>query len=541
MSRLGFRIAALLVAAPAVAAAAAAAGVDPLFSDGFEWGDACAWSSRSPLYVEGFSLADGSPLPAPLAVVGGLQVADVQGGRARLRPTPSPIAPGRAVAPIPTGDVDARFTFALESVARQGVGFYVRQNGGYLGETVPPGEGYALFLEGFTGDSLIGIWRERLGIEEPLIRTPAPFDFVDGASYRARLRVNQTSPTETLIQARVWPVGDAEPALWHVTWVDALASLQNVSGGIALDAFTLAGGPGTPSGFLDDIVVDELCNPLAGRGPVTTLDDDFIFAEGPTWRDDHLLFTDIGTVGNPASATIWRYDPPSTFTPFRSPSNYANGLTLGIDGALLACEQGARRVSRTNGVGGVETLVGDFEGAALNSPNDLVVRSDGTLYFTDPTYGMPTHGEPREIAWNGLYRRTPAGVLTAEWQGHPTGNQPNGVALAPDERTLYVTDTAAGALLAWDVAASGALSGQRTVRAGFDIPDGMCVDRMGSLFVATWDRAVEVLDRNGISFGRIALATDATNCAFGGADGRTLYVTATDRLLAIDLAHPGLP
>lgn len=245
----------------------AAAGPEPIFLDGFESGDVCGWSSRSPIYVESFGLADGSPLPGVWTIVGGLELADIQQGRARLRPVPSTIAPGRVVADIPTMDVDVRFTFWMEDVSRQGVGFYVRQNGGYLGQTVPSGEGYAVFLEGFFGGSRIGLWREVDGIEEPLgERMLIPLSFADGEPYRARLRVNQMTPTETLLQAKVWPLADPEPAAWTLTRIDGNSpSLQNVEAGIALDVFTLAGAPGSPSGYFDDITLEALCNPLAAR------------------------------------------------------------------------------------------------------------------------------------------------------------------------------------------------------------------------------------------------------------------------------------
>lgn len=243
-----------------------AAGPEPIFLDGFESGDVCGWSNRSPIYVESFGLADGNPLPSAWTIAGGLELADVQQGRARLRPVPSTIAPGRVVAAILTLDVDVRFTFWMEDVSRQGVGFYVRQNGGYLDQTVPAGEGYAVFLEGFFGGSRIGIWREVDGMEEPLgERMLIPLSFADGEPYRARLRVTQTTPTETLLQAKVWPLADPEPEAWTLTRIDASPSLQNVEAGIALDVFTLAGGSGSPSGYFDDITIGALCNPLAAR------------------------------------------------------------------------------------------------------------------------------------------------------------------------------------------------------------------------------------------------------------------------------------
>jgi gluconolactonase len=531
---------AVLSMAPAEAGSASAvAGLDPIFEDDFESGDACGWSARPPLLTEDFGDLDASSWPTIFTVVGGLTTADIQGGRGRLTAEPSPFEPGRIVAPVANRDVDVRFSFALEDVTRQGVGFYVRQNGGYLTHTTPTGEGYGLFLEGFIG-SRIGLWREEDGIEQPLVRIPPPLTFEDGSLYRARLRVTQLTPTETLLQGKVWLAVDSEPPEWHVSTIDDLPSLQNLSGGIAADAYTTSGA-GSPSAFFDDLVVEELCNPLRNRGPVETLADTFIFTEGPEWRGDHLLFSELASPGNPGATAIWRFESPSSFDLERSPSDFANGLATGLGGELLAAEHATRRLSITDDLGIVTTLVDNYQGNAFNSPNDLAVRADGTVYFTDPSYGMAAHGQPREIAFNGLYRRAPNGDVTAEWEGAEGNNEPNGVALSPDQQTLYATDTAVGALLAFDIAVGGELSNQRTLVFGLDTPDGLCVDRRGNLFVATWGQAVEVFAPDGTVWGSIPLARDATNCAFGGFDGRTLFITALDQLYAVELSAPGLP
>ncbi|MBZ0114505.1 MAG: hypothetical protein K8J08_18725, partial [Thermoanaerobaculia bacterium] len=119
--------------------ASAGSGPVALLIDGFESGDTCGWSGRSPLLAEAFSDPDGSAWPPIFTVVGGITTADIQGGRGRLTAVPSPLEPGRTVAPGATRDVDVRFSFSFEEVARQGVGFYVRQNGGYLTHTNPQG------------------------------------------------------------------------------------------------------------------------------------------------------------------------------------------------------------------------------------------------------------------------------------------------------------------------------------------------------------------------------------------------------------------
>ncbi|MBZ0111456.1 MAG: SMP-30/gluconolactonase/LRE family protein, partial [Thermoanaerobaculia bacterium] len=364
--------------------------------------------------------------------------------------------------------------------------------------------------------------------------------FQDDTLYRARLRVTQLAATETLLQGKVWLAVDSEPTEWHVSTIDDLASLQNVSGGIAADGYTTSGG-GSPSVFFDDLLVEELCNPLKNRGSVETLADTFIFTEGPEWRGDHLLFSELASPGAPGSTAIWRFEPPSSFVIERSPSDFANGLATDLGGELLAAEHATRRLSTTDGTGTVTSLVDNYQGNAFNSPNDLAVRADGTIYFTDPSYGMAAHGQPREIAFNGLFRRATNGDLTAEWEGTQIDNEPNGVALSPNQQTLYATDTAAGTLLAFDVAASGELSNQRVLVGSLDTPDGLCVDRRGNIYVATWGQAVEVFTPDGTLWGSIPLARDATNCGFGGAEGRTLFITAQDQLYAVELAWPGIP
>lgn len=540
---LSLRVSCLFALLP-LFAASAAARAQAIFADGFEEPDLCSWSAKSAIYQESFSLPDASPWPSPWVIAGGIVESTTLGGRGRLRSVTSSFEPGRLVAPVATRDVEVQFSFVMEDVAHQGVGFYVRQNGGWLTHSTPLGQGYAVFVEGFVG-SQIGIWRELGGIETPLPpgRLATPFSYTDGVDYRVRFRVNQMSPTQTLLQAKVWAEAGSEPAAWNVVAIDDTPELQNLTDGIAVDLFNFTGGSGFAS--IDNVVITELCNPLAERGPIETLGDSFIFAEGPVWRGDHLLFTDLGTVGAPATATIYRFTPPSSVTVERPSSNYANGLANAVAGdagsALLACEHATRRVSTTDAGGAITTLVDNYLGDAFNSPNDLATRADGTLYFTDPSYGLPHHGGAREIFFNGLYRRTPAGVLTAEWQGHQSNNQPNGVALSPDQRTLYVADTQQGQLLAWDLAADGSTSGQRVVASGLTIPDGLCVDRRGNIYVATWDQEVAVYSPDGNLFGFIPLARDATNCAFGGADSHTLFVTAHDQLYAIELTRPGIP
>ena len=281
------------------------------------------------------------------------------------------------------------------------------------------------------------------------------------------------------------------------------------------DASTLDAGP-PPS-------------PLDGASEARLLRDGFGFLEGPHWVGDALLFTDI------PRSTIHRFTPPDAFDVFRMPSGAANGLATLPDGRLLAAEHQNRRVSVTEDDGSVTSFAADFDGGAFHSPNDLAVRSDGTVYFTDPPYGLD--GRPRELDFNGVFRRAPDGSVDAIWRG-AVDSRPNGVALSPDESILYVALTSAGEVLAFDVAADGSASGERRFVDGTPNADGMAVDADGNLFVTTAE-GVAVFAPDGARWGTLSVPETPANCAFGGADGATLFVTARTGLYAIDLIIPG--
>jgi len=275
-------------------------------------------------------------------------------------------------------------------------------------------------------------------------------------------------------------------------------------------------------------------DPLEGIGTVELVADGFEFTEGPTWRtaEQRLLFSDIP--GN----TIFELTPPDSIEVFRPSSGNANGLDSDVDGLLLAAEHGNRRVSRTLSDGTIVDVASEYLGDPLNSPNDIAVRSDGTIYFTDPPYGIDPNTE-QVLEFNGVFRVDPAGELTTEWEGAKS-TRPNGLVLSPDERVLYVADTATGIVMVFDVDPDGSLSGQRTL---FDvsIPDGMAVDTGGNLFVAAAG-GVAVYDPEGNPWGTIEIpgSRSPANCAFGGDDARTLYITARDALYEVSLDHPGL-
>jgi sugar lactone lactonase YvrE len=276
---------------------------------------------------------------------------------------------------------------------------------------------------------------------------------------------------------------------------------------------------------------------VGSAAEVQKLAGGFQFVEGPVWHPDgYLLFSDI-----PAN-TIYRWVPGASGAEvYRRPSNHSNGLTLDRENRLLACEHD-RRVSRTEPDGTVASIAERYQGRRLNSPNDIVCKSDGSIYFTDPPYGLPKQTEGKELDYNGVFRLAPDGTLTLL---DDTFVRPNGLAFSPDEKTLYVDDTAEMHIRAFDVLPDGTLANGRVFvdmrEPGKDgVPDGMKVDVLGNVF-CTGPGGIWVLSPEGEAVGRIEVPEVPANLAWGNADGKTLYITARTGLYCVRVKAGGAP
>ena len=267
---------------------------------------------------------------------------------------------------------------------------------------------------------------------------------------------------------------------------------------------------------------------LMTSSEVNLVADGFQFSEGPVQLMDGLvIFSDI-----PAD-TI--YDEKKVV--FRHPSGQSNGLTLDGDGRLIAAEHKNRRVSRTEQDGSFTVLADKYEGKRLNSPNDVVVRSDGAVFFTDPPYGLEggLEGPEAELDFCGVYSVSAAGELRLLVRDF---KRPNGLAFSPDEKTLYIADTERGHIRAFDVAADTTLTNDRVFHT-LPSPDGMKVDSRGGVW-CTSSEGVCVIDRDGKRIDTIVFPEQPANCAFGGNDGQTFYVTARHGLYKVRSRVPGI-
>jgi gluconolactonase len=279
---------------------------------------------------------------------------------------------------------------------------------------------------------------------------------------------------------------------------------------------------------------EALIDPYA---PVAQLGTGFTFTEGPIWHpiDHYLLFSDM-----PADVRR-RWDAKGGVVEARRPSNKCNGMTYDADLNLIVCEHATSSLIRERPDGKREVLASHFERQELNSPNDVCVRSDGSIYFSDPWYGrMPGFGveRPRQLGFQGVYRVPPAGGPPQLLVDRFLFDQPNGLCFSPDERRLYVNDTVQSLIRVFDVAADGPLSNGRIFASGIRSslepgqPDGMKCDARGNVWV-TGPGGVWVYAPNGDLIGKLRIPELVANLAWGGADFRTLFMTSTHSVYTV--------
>jgi gluconolactonase len=281
--------------------------------------------------------------------------------------------------------------------------------------------------------------------------------------------------------------------------------------------------------------LEDLVDPNAEAEQVAT---GFTFTEGPVWnaREQALYFSDMpGDVRR-------RWSEADGVREVMRPSNKANGLTYDAEGNLLVCEHTTSLLVRERPDGTRETVASHFEGKELNSPNDVTVRSDGSIYFSDPWFGrMPVFGleRERELGFQGVYRIPPGGGDPELVVGRDEYEQPNGLSFSPDESLLYVNDTPGAFIKVYDVNADGSLSNGRMFFEGIGsgiieegIPDGMKCDERGNIWV-TGPGGVWVISSGGEHLGLLEVPENVGNLTWGGDDWHTLFMPSSTSLYRI--------
>ncbi len=253
------------------------------------------------------------------------------------------------------------------------------------------------------------------------------------------------------------------------------------------------------------------------------------FADGPVWTPDkRLFFTELPT------NTIYQWIPGQKIEPMRSESNGAQGLTFDPQDRLYICESRGRRVIRQDKKGKFDVLAEKWEGKRLNGPNDIVVRKDGNVYFTDSVFGSAL--SRRELDFNGIFHISPKGELNviAKWKH----SRPNGITLSPNGKLLYVSSSDDRKIVAFDLDKNGAATNERAFVTGISgVPGGIRCDEKGNLYLAA--NGVQIFTHEGRKIRDIELADFPSNLAFGEADLQTLFVTTRRSLYRIRVPYKG--
>ena len=255
----------------------------------------------------------------------------------------------------------------------------------------------------------------------------------------------------------------------------------------------------------------------------------FQFVEGPVWKDSvGLLFSDI-----PAN-TVYEWTASAGAQAYLNPSDNSNGLTLDLQGRLILTQTGLRRVARRESNGVETSLASAYGGKKLNSPNDVVVKSDGSVWFTDPPLNIPS-GQKAELTFSGIFRISLSGALQLL---DSSLSQPNGICFSPDEKNLYVNNSAERVIYVWDVMNDTSIANRRRF-ASMTPPgyaDGMKVDSLGNLFSAG-PLGIWVFGPDGAVLDTILVPGQTSNCNWGDPDRRTLYITSGNSVYRIRLAE----
>lgn len=269
-------------------------------------------------------------------------------------------------------------------------------------------------------------------------------------------------------------------------------------------------------------------SPVPDEAEVELIASGFEFVEGPVWNDDiGLLFSDMN--GN----KIYNWTEEDSISVFLSPSDNSNGLTYDLEGNLIMNQTGLRRVARLDSNGSQTSLADMYQGKKLNSPNDVVVKSDGAIFFTDPNFNIPP-GQHQELPYQGIFRISPYGELQLL---DSTLNLPNGICFSLDESKLYVNDSQARIIYVWDVVNDSTIANKREFASimptGY--ADGMKIDADGNIF-CTGPLGVWIFSPDGTFLDTILVPINPSNCNWGDADRKTLFITAGTNVYKIRLA-----
>jgi gluconolactonase len=258
--------------------------------------------------------------------------------------------------------------------------------------------------------------------------------------------------------------------------------------------------------------------------------------ESPLWLSTHslLLFSDVAFAGSANPSQLLKLTPPSTVATYLADAG-VNGMAVDRSGVVFACSHKLQGIVKLDFASAtLATVVDNVDGKKFNSPNDLIVRSDGTIYFTDPDFQLGSRTS--ETGMKGVYRASPSGTVSLV---DGTFAEPNGITLSPDEAVLYAADYNGNVVRTFAVAADGGTSGRKDF-VKVSSPDGLAMDCLGNLYVASGSPGViQVYAPSGSKLGSVTVAPSLSNMAFGGTEGKTLYITAGRALYSLDMNLPG--